>query len=390
MPRRLTIAALLLAAWTPTQAADPSILDLIEMVRSGVREHTPDKTLAKSLRKLVLAEKLDQRTIEELESEGAGPETVAALDLLRENSASKPASTAIPPFKTPPRPTIEEQKQFFHQIDVNAIHYTASLPDFICTEVIHRYQMTPARPLGAPVRRGMPSGPVAGAGVWFPKDVLTVKLSYFGNREKYQLTLINGHKTKETYESSGGAISEGDFGSVLLEIFSPDSGTRFIWDHWTHLRKRLTRVYAYRTSREKSHYRIGVGDKESERRMVIAGRRGFIYADNDTAMIMRITGQAESIPAGFPVTAQSSMLDYDYGDVGGKQFLLPLRVENVMKSARLNFKNVVEFQDYRKFTGESSISFDVPVSDAAPASPDKAAPASPDQKDAPPPEKKPE
>ena len=82
------------------------------------------------------------------------------------------------------------------------------------------------------------------------KDVLTVKLSYFDNREKYELILVNGKKTKETYEYSGGAISEGDFGSTLLDLFDPDERTIFQWDHWTHLRKRLTQVYAYRTSRD--------------------------------------------------------------------------------------------------------------------------------------------
>lgn len=366
--QRLLIVWALLAAGGVARAADTSIAELIEMVRSAIRQQTPDKALTKSLHRVVPGEKLDLRTIEELESEGAGPESVAAMELLLENSAGRPASKAIPPFVSPARPSVDEQKEFFHRVNVAAIHYAAGLPDFICTEVVRRYQMTPARPVGSMPRRGGPATPAVGTGVWFSKDVLTVKLTYFGNREKYDLTLVNGHKTRETYESTGGAISEGDFGSVLLEIFSPDSGTKFQWDHWTHLRKRLTRVYQYRTSRERSHYRIGVGDRTSDRRIVVAGRHGFIYADDITGMIMRITGDADSIPAGFPVTAQASMLDYDYADVGGKQFLLPLRVENIMKTAQINFKNVVEFRDYRKFTGESSISFDnVPDSDAAPA-----------------------
>jgi hypothetical protein len=91
----------------------------------------------------------------------------------------------------------------------------------------------------------------AAAEVWTPQDVLTVRLTYFGNVEKYELTQLNGHKTGRSYETSGGAISKGDFGTTLLEIFAPDSETRFQWDRWTHLRKRLTQVYSYRTAQER-------------------------------------------------------------------------------------------------------------------------------------------
>ena len=98
---------------------------------------------------------------------------------------------------------------------------------------------------------------------------------------------------------------------------------------------------------------------------MIAGRHGFIYADGETGMITRIVGEADSIPEGFAVIAQSSMSDYDYAEVGGKRFLLPLRVENRMKTARISFKNVVEFKEYRKFTGESTISFGEAESDGA-------------------------
>ncbi len=368
----LRTVALGLAVVMAARSADVTIADLVKLVRTGIQQQTSDRILAKSIHKLTLKQKLDLRTIEELQSEGAGPESVAALDRLRDASAKQPVSDALPPFQSPARPTPEEQRSFFHDVNVNAMRYSRSLPDFICNEVIHRYTLTPPRPPGSSGSRRGASSPVIGEGFWVAKDILTVKLSYFENHEKYELTLVNGRKTRDTYESSGGAISEGDFGSTLLEIFSPESGTKFQWDHWTHLRKRLTRVYAYYTSRERSHYRIGVGARPDERRTIVAGRHGFIYADDATRMVMRITGEAEAIPLGFPVTAQSSMLDYDYAAVGDRQFLLPLRADLRMTTPQIQFKNVVEFHDYRKFTGESTISFDAPdsASDGA-AAPEK-------------------
>jgi hypothetical protein len=363
--RVLCILAILLAV-PAFGATETTLQELVDGVRAGISQHTPDKSLAKSLRKLVLSERLSLRYIEELESEGAGPESVAALEALLDASESRPQPSTIPPFSTPARPSMEEQRTFFRRMDVNAVRYSKSLPDFICNEVVHRYQLTPPR---RPVPGRNPSAAeLLGTNVWQPKDVLTIKLTYFENREKYDLILVNGKKAKSTYEATGGAVSEGDFGSTLVEIFAPDSATKFQWSHWTRLRKRLTRVYSYRTLREKSHYRIGVGQNPDERRLITAGRHGLIYADDETAMVMRIVGEAEDIPRGFPVSAQSSMIDYDFAMVGDRRFLLPLRVDNRMKTPQVHFKNVAEFKDYRKFTGESSISFDAPP-DATP--PDK-------------------
>lgn len=338
-PLALLVATIALAASTET-----SVETLIATVRSAIQHHTADKSLAGNLRKLTLAEHPDLRTIEELESEGAGPESVAALYDLREFSADRKPATAAP-LKPPPTPTIDEQRAAFREISRNALHYTVGLPDFICTESIHRFTLTPDRfSLTYPP--------------WKQKNALTVKLTYFGNHEKYELTHINGHAAGRGYESSGGAVSEGDFGSMLLEIFVPESETKFLWDHYTLLRKRLTHVYSYRTLQEHSHFKISIGATPDGRNTVIAGRHGFIYADAETRMVMRITGEAESIPTNFPITAQSNMVDYDMAEVGGRRILLPLRAEQRMKTPQLQYKNVVDFHDYRKFTAESSISFD--------------------------------
>ncbi len=336
----------LLLAFPAFSASNEMRVDaLIETVRTAIHQHTADKSFAKSLSKVTLSQRLELRTIEELESQGAGPETVAVLYDLRETSASRPAANAAPLFPPPPAPTVEEQKAAFRQISSNALHYSAGLPDFICIESVRRYTLAPNRSLFAPP-------------VWEHKDALTVKLTYFGNREKYELTHVNGRVAGKGYESSGGAVSEGDFGSMLLEIFVPDTETKFLWNHWTYLRKRLTQVYSYRTPQEHSHFQVAVGGGPGERQTVIAGRSGFIYADNETHMIMRIIGEAESLPLGFPITAQSNMVDYELADVGGRRVLLPLRAEQRMKTWQLEFKNVAEFHDYRKFHAESTISFD--------------------------------
>jgi len=188
-----------------------SIQDLVTFVRSGVRTETPDPVLAKAIGTLTLDERLAPEVIEELQSEGLGNEAVESLERLRILSEGKP-SVEVQLYQFPPRPTIAEQKEFFRELSRNALRYTASLPDFLCTEMVHRFE----------ARFNPPEKPI-----WKAKDVLTVQLTYFGRSEKYNLVEINGRKTDRSYDAAGGSLFKGDFGTQLLEIFDADSETKF-------------------------------------------------------------------------------------------------------------------------------------------------------------------
>jgi hypothetical protein len=74
------------------------------------------------------------------------------------------------------------------------------LPDFICTEVVDRTENR------------------SNAG-WMPRDVLAIQLSYINHAERYQLVAVNNLPTNLSYESVRGAVSGGDFGSFIAEVF---------------------------------------------------------------------------------------------------------------------------------------------------------------------------
>jgi hypothetical protein len=240
MPLRSRALAFTLAALLASAAEPQSIASLIYLVRDSIAHHESDNKLAARLRKILIIQKLDDHTIEELESEGAGPKSVAELLDLRDNSAGLPAPVSMPEFPAPPSPNPAEQDEVLRAAAVNAGKYSAELPDFICTEIIHRYE------------------DIGAAGRWKLKDVLKVKLTYFDHREHYQLAAINNHPTASEYDytSVGGAISEGEFGSDLLTLFLPRSKTQTQWDHWTHLRNRDAHVFVYRIETVNSNYRL--------------------------------------------------------------------------------------------------------------------------------------
>jgi hypothetical protein len=106
-------------------------------------------------------------------------------------------------------PADAEQVRVLEQARQTALNYSTWLPDFICTEVIHRYEAY---------------GP---AGAFRSTDILTLQLSYFRLHENYKLVARNNRPTKLNLASVGGAFSEGEFGSKLRLIFHPDSKAEF-------------------------------------------------------------------------------------------------------------------------------------------------------------------
>jgi len=353
--RRSTIRSLTILFLAAAAAAESgtTVSDLARYLRAAIARNEPDGQIAKYLRKVKLSQSLDETTIEQLESAGVGPKGVEALEDLRDASRSlPPPRDAVPGFELPGPPPLDDLRRTLAETRKLALGYTQTLPDFICNENVRRY-LDPK-----------------GADAWKETDTLTLKLSYYQQKEDYQLVSVNGRATGKSYESAGGATSKGEFGSMLLEVFDPDAAAVFRWDHWTTLRKRRAIVFSYRIGVAKSHYKImyqGLG----ERLTVVAGQHGYAYVDPDTNIVLRLTRDADNLPATFPIQRASTVLDYDFTDVGGKSFLLPLRAEIRMQSGAGWNRNVVEFRGYRKFSGESSLSFELTDDKAKDAPPKK-------------------
>ena len=92
-----------------------SVNETIDLVRTAIREKQKDDQIARSLHKWKLAESLDEHTIEELQSEGAGPKTVEELERLRQASADFPKPAEPPRFESPPVPSPAEQNRIVNE-----------------------------------------------------------------------------------------------------------------------------------------------------------------------------------------------------------------------------------------------------------------------------------
>jgi len=336
---RFRCHAALIAACLAAAQGRGSVSDLVADVRSEIQRHRSDSQMARDLRKVKLSERLDDRTVETLQSEGAGPETVAQLLLLRDRSSDLPRP-ATPAIAEPPAPSPAEQVQIWNAAHENALRYTENLPNFICSEVVRRYT--------DPNQKGG----------WRLADTLVLKLTYFDRQEEYKLMTVNNHSTSLSYEQMRGAITEGEFGSMLAAIFALKSRTNRTWDHWTLLRSRPTHVYSFAISAANSDYQITAGATRQGEERVRAGQRGYVYIDASTKMVVRVIAAADGLPIDFSVQTVNILLDYDFIDVGGTHYLLPLHSETVLVAPPFQHRNETDFLAYRKFSADATITFD--------------------------------
>jgi hypothetical protein len=331
-----------------------SLRELVSFVQSSeklIKEgKQTDSELAKFLAKVKLTERLDDRVIEELQSQGIGAKTLQALQALRDRTkdlmAAKPIAPQAPPTPIPP-PSSEEQAAILSDVREYALNYSKNLPDFICTQVTRRY--------AAPMPGTKWGGSALSEPSWQAQDVLQIRLSYFEQKEKYLVVLENNSIINKDYEQMGGSKSFGEFGSMLREIFEPGTEARFEWDHWGTLRGKLVMAFAYHVSQSRSQYRLVVEDAKLS---IITAYRGLVEVDPDTHAVMRVSTIAENIPPDFPIRKADDVLDYDYQDISGHTFLLPMKSQVFMTGGEVLTRLDEEFRSYRKYSAEAGITYD--------------------------------
>lgn len=341
--RFLLVVAAILGLTAAAADMNLTVQQLTEFIRSAVKLKQPDKQVAEYLHHVKVTQKLDDRTIEDLQGMGAGPKTVAALRELGAASDSLPAAPPPPPkpviVPIPPPDSIEQEK-ILDEAREYVLNYTKSLPNFICVQVTRR-DFDPK-----------------GGDNWYHMDTITSRLSYNGQHEDYEVILKNNQPvTNVKMEQLSGSISMGEFGTMMKEIFEPESHAEFHWDHWATLRGKRAYVFAYDIEQPFSKFTVEERDSGAK---IVPAYRGLVYIERETNQVMKITMDPYGIPADFPIKEVHQSLDYDMAKIGDADYMLPFKAVVTSKAGRYATKNDIEFRLYRKFETGSSIKFDTP------------------------------
>jgi hypothetical protein len=351
--RLLPILCLFSAALFAGQTINSS--QLVDFVRSSLAMKYEDAKIAKYVKGVTLTDKLDRKTIESLEAQGAGPKTVKVLQDLCDQTANMKSSNppANGPSGTAPAsglsssmtskipqpapPDSVEQKKILDEMGNYANTYAQNLPNFLCVQVTKRYVSFDG-----------------GENYRFEDKIMT-KLSYNEGHENYKVYLVNNQLVDTDLEKLGGAISSGEFGSLMQSLFAKKSQAEFGWDHWARLGPDVVAVFNYFIDSGHSDYTLDY-DRGAQR--IVTAYKGLIYADQYTGAIRRITFEAVDIPADFPIREAKTILDYGDQRIGDNPYMLPLRAFVRMAGPKnVHTKNDETFTLYQKFGSESNIQF---------------------------------
>lgn len=222
-----------------------------------------------------------------------------------------------------------------------------AMPDFIVKQIIKRS-----------VAYGQTTN-------WVPQDNLTIAVGYRANAgEEYKLLTVNGMPTgddvkegKDYSKYVKGATSSGvEYISALADIFKPESQAEFKVVDTDQIRNRRTIVYEYTIRKELSKLTLSVGNTGQT---AVVGSHGRMWIDRELDRVLRFEQIATEIPSDFPITAASSLIDYDWVNISEHKYLLPMHSEILMTTTEprmtLQSRNDVRFRGYQKFGAELKV-----------------------------------
>jgi hypothetical protein len=263
-----------------------------------------------------------------------------------ERRRTNPAASALP--------SEAEANELLERTRVATLAAADAMPDFIVKQLIKR------------------TAAYGNTNNWIPLDNLSIAVSYRANiGEEYKVLAVNGvpqeaKESKDYGKSVGGASSSGvEYISSLADLFKPKSRTTFKPVDTDLLQTRRTIVYEFEVKLPYSS--LTLSDRTSSANV---GSRGRMWIDRETNRVLRFEQIATEIPADFPITAASTLIDFDWVTIGEKKYVLPTRSEILItainKRQVVQSRNEIRFRGYQKFGAELKVIDEIDEKDFPP------------------------
>lgn len=284
----------------------------------------------------------------------AGTSRASAADR-SDDSAEKTASTAKPqPAAPAKRVSVSDTTEFTIEDNIEPQRlstgvptliaqtmewvgtFTNGLPNFLCQQITTRY-----------AEASKSEG-------WQPVDIITAKVVYENGGETYKDISLGGKKTNKSMLELGGSTSTGEFAATLRDVFSPATQAKFQFSKTAQVASTTVSVYHFTVELPNSHWSIKVGSQ-----LLRPAYSGDVWINKSNSEVRKIEMQADNVPANFPMRSVYTSVAYDPVRLGTSNFLLPVVAVNQAceRKSTTCSKNDVEWRDYHKYSGESTISY---------------------------------
>jgi hypothetical protein len=190
---------------------------------------------------------------------------------------------------------------------------------------------------------------------WKPEDVVSAEVIYENGKESYRNLAINGKPVKKRMEELSGAWSTGEFGTLLVDLFSPSTAADFRFRKESTSGGKAALVYNFDVVQEHSHWHV-----QSASQGYNPAYKGSVWIEKQTYRVLRIEMQAYRFPEEFPLDKVESATDYEYVRFADRQFLMPVHAETLscQRGTSLCSMNKIDFRNYHKYSGEATITFE--------------------------------
>ncbi len=290
---------------------------------------------APTLKRGIPKKRSDEDDLEkQIERDAAGnpiaPKSVAMAKASAAPMPTRLVTNGPPPAPNPNAPLIERARDVANE-------WVGKLPNFLCEQFTTRY-MSDTRPAD-----------------WHAQDVVSAKVIYEDGRERYENISINGRPSKVDPAKGGeGAWSQGEFGTMLADLFSPATAANFRASGDGQVSGLSSKIYDFAVDQPHSHWRIIPGGQYYD-----PAYRGSIWVDKKEARTLRIEEEALDLPKDFPVDHAEMTIDYDFVAIGTQRVLLPVKAEVLMcqRGTPNCNRNIIEFRNYHKYGAESTVKF---------------------------------
>ena len=198
---------------------------------------------------------------------------------------------------------------------------------------------------------------------WVPDGVISVEIAYEEQHELYSDIQVDGAKPTNApltgdadyMRSLNKAWSTGDFKTISHCVFAELQDSDFHKVRTEPSTQGPLEVYQFSGSQPSTC--VGILFRSQ---VAYPGFKGLLKVKANTGDVLHVELEARDLPAAFPIDRAQRSVDFSTVRIGGEEYQMPTTSYwfGCFRNSYSCFLNRVDFRDYRRFEGQSTVHFE--------------------------------